>query len=200
MLLRRLSLLAVVAMPLQSPEGWIPLTFAGKTPNVLTHSEAGLEIQVKASASPLFYKFKEPFLVDKVEGSGSIDAVPVSDKEDSALRVGLVSEGDLSLNWVQRLFAPDWLKQLLALAPGTGLGEVIFVILAGARELGDTIQVRKGITEVVGGIAREPGPFTLIRNFKMPFRLSAVWIQADGDDSSSAFTTRLDRLAFRTPD
>jgi len=200
MLLRNFSLLAIVAMPLQSPDGWIPLTYSGKHPNVLVHSETGLDIKVTASASPLFYKFKEPFIVDKVEGTGSLDAVPINDEEDSALRVGLISEGNLSLNWVQRLFAPAWLKQLLELAPGTGLGEVIFVVLAGARELGDTVQVRKGITEVVGGNVLAPGPFTLSRTFKDPFRLSAVWIQADGDDSSSTFTTRLNHLTFRTPD
>jgi len=195
---RRFSLLAVLAIPLGTPERWVHLHY-GKVPqNEVTFSASGLALKVDASASPLFYRMAKPVKVTALNAEGSVSDFPTKEPADYALRIGLVTEGTRRLGWFRKLFAPEWLRQLSEIAPGEGFGQVVFYVLSQGKEIGDRRIFSEGeaFEEIVAASQAKPGNFSLTQRLDPPLVVSALWVQADGDDTQSHFTTRLKSLTL----
>ena len=127
------SMLAVMAIPLDKKEAWTELAFKNIPTNTVSYSPTGIKVAVKNSASPLVYKLDKFYKVSgfevilKVDGDLKNDPPEKNFEEDSLFRLGLVVEGKQKLNAVKKLFAPDWVKKLFALAPeGAGLEKIYF--------------------------------------------------------------------------
>ena len=200
------SIMAVVAIPLSDGEGWQNLSFSKIPANKVTHSEAGLEVAVKASASPLIYPLKKPIQISSLSVKGEVNRlvklaeVAQGEKgaDDFVLRVGFVIPGGKSLNWAQRMVAADWVLKLFSLAPkGSGVDHIYFLNLG-------QVEATKGrerehplsdlIKEKNEWVISEPGMFELSANFSEPKTVAAVWISIDGDDTKSEFVTKLKSL------
>lgn len=203
-----LSLLALLSLPLSGGERWHPLRYGDKPANEITYGEK-LEIQVKGSASPLFYDFGQTADLEfvKVEGElGGLPALPDGKTEgeggadDLPLRFGIVVEGNERLGWLQRLFAPGWLKQLTEIVSDRNFEGVRFLTIAQRTEPGSTRvhPMSRYLTEEVVKRMDKPGPFSFEKTYTEPPRMMGLWIQADGDDTRSSFNVALKSVTLRT--
>lgn len=203
-----LALLAVVALPL-SGDRWHALQYAGKTPNEITFSEQELRISVKGSASPLFYRFEDRLNLRSVSVKGNLSALPQLPAEknegekgadDLALRFGIVLEGDKKIGWLERLFAPAWLKQLTAVLVDQPFGGVHFLTLSQTQAVGTTRHhpTSPYLEEEVVKKVERPGPFSFEHIFAKAPRTIGLWLQSDGDDTHSSFDLSLHSIILTT--
>lgn len=200
--LRYVPLFAALAIPLGSPEPWLHLKYSNKPQNQVSFGSEGLGIQVTKSASPLLYKLAQPREVTAITAEGYVSAFPDLEPRDYALRLGLVTEGSRTLNWFQKLFASEWVKQLVELAPGKGFGKIHFYVLSQGKEVGERRILSEGdaMEETIAASQTQPGDFTLAYAVTPPSTVSAVWLQSDGDDSQTTFAVKLRKLTLTTPD
>lgn len=204
-------LLAVVAIPLGGGDHWHALSFGKRPANEITFANGALKIGVKGTSSPLFYHFDESVWVRSAFVDGTASGLPVlpADKtegvreaDDFALRFGIVLEGSETLNWLERIFAPGWLKQLTDLFPAKGFGGVEFLTLAQKTAVGTRREhpTSDKLHEEVAGLKTEPGPFTLEKVFGEPLKAMGLWIQSDGDDTKSSFDLVVKSITLTTTD
>ena len=203
-----IPLLAAVVIPLEQ-KGWSEISF-GKIPvNKVTHSAGELNIQVKSSASPLVYKLerltKIKSLQIKLKFNGDLKAPASAGKweEDSLFRIGLVANGDKTLSSVKKLFAPDWVKRLFALAPdGVGLDKIYFfnvgrlssqVGLSRAHPKSELMN-----EEIVAFRKAGENSLTIDKVLTPPISAAALWISVDGDDTNSEFQTSIENITLQT--
>lgn len=202
-------LLASLLVPLESSTRWYHLEYMGKPSNTVVFDAGALKVHVKKSASPLFYRLDGPLPVKAVSVSGHVSALPAlpEDREegwgaidDFALRLGIISEGDRRFSWLERIFLPRWLNKLADLAGDSGLGSIRFLTLAQRAPEGALRRHPKFefLEEEVARRMTVPGDFSFSRPLPEVRMVRALWIQADGDDSRSSFTTRLDRIELST--
>lgn len=197
-----LALLAVLAVPLEDGNRWHHLSYKGIPPNRVTHAPGELRISVDKSGSPLFFRFEKLREVSAVEARGRFEGLPAEEKgDDLPLRVGLVIQGKRRLGWLERLFAPGWLKDLHDLIPDGAFAEVAFLTASRLQPPGTRRLHPKSryVTEEVALAVKEPGPFTLKHVYPEPRPSLGLWLQADGDDTGSAFTVVLNGLALEIP-
>ncbi len=208
--LKYISFLAIVAIPLEK-KGWTEISYGKLPANIVTHSAKTLNIQVKSSASPLVYKLDQPlniksFIVNlKFKGDISTPATDGQIEEDSIFRLGLVVEGDKTLSGVKKLFAPDWVKQLFALASAnTGLDKIYFFNVGratsqmGKSRLHPKSELMK--EEIVVVRAPNENSVTVAKELSKPLKTAAIWISVDGDDTKSSFETTIENITINTPD
>ena len=195
-------------VPLDRGNGWQVLTYDGIPRHETRFSDAGLEIVVARSASPVIYRLPAPLRVQRLHVRGRIDGRlnVTADRQgqrghdDFAMRVGLVEPGKRRLGAVARLFAREWLRQLHDLAPpGTGIAQVRFfnVGVAGSRigtrrrhPLSDLLH------EEIVATPNPDGTFEISASFDRPLTLIALWISSDGDDTGSSFVVTVERIAL----
>ncbi len=205
---RIIPLLAVLVIPLEQ-KGWTEISF-GKIPvNKVTYSSQALNIQVKNSASPLVYKLDQLTKIKSFEialrFSGDIKSAPAESKweEDSLFRIGFVAAGDKTLSGVKKLFAPDWVKKLFALAPeGIGLDKIYFFNLGRtASQMGLSRAHPKSELmkeEVVAVRNAGESPLKITKTLNPPIPTAALWISIDGDDTNSEFQTVIENITLQT--
>lgn len=164
-----------------------------------------MRLEVRSSASPLFRAVEPAWDVSQIVFSGNVSALPVlppeseegiDEGDDFPLRLGLVTEGTRTIGWLERLWAPKWLKELTDLAPNRGIGKIVFLTLAQKRPLGSRRVHPKNdhIEEFVVGEMKAPGTFTVKHHLQENLRAVAVWVQADGDDTKSSFDLDLEKI------
>lgn len=193
-------------VPLDRGKGWQLLTYDGIPRHEIRFSDAGLQIVVARSASPVIHRLPAPLLVQRLRVVGRIDGrlnVTAARQgqrghDDYALRVGLVEPGDRRLRGVARLFAPEWVRQLHDLAPpGTGISQVRFFNLgvAGTRTgtrrrhpLSDLLH------EEIAATLNHDGTFEISASFDRPLTTIALWLSADGDDTGSSYVVTVERI------
>ncbi len=203
-----IPLLAAVVIPLQQ-KGWSEISF-GKIPaNKVEHSAQQLKIQVKSSASPLVYKLDHLVNISSfqinLKFSGDLKA-PAAEKkweEDSLFRIGLVAKGDKTLSGVKKLFAPDWVKKLFALAPeGIGLDKIYFYNVGRTlSQMGLSRPHPKSelMNEEIVAVRKTGGNSMQInKSLNPPVPTSALWISVDGDDTNSEFQTTIENITLQT--
>lgn len=193
-------------VPLDRGNGWQVLTYDGIPRHETRFSDAGLQIVVARSASPVVYRLPAPLRVRRLHVRGRIDGrlnVTAARQgqrghDDFAMRVGLVEPGDRRLRGVARLFTPEWLRQLHDLAPpGTGISQVRFFNLGVA---GTRIGTRRRhplsdlLHEEIVATPNHDGTFEISASFDRPLTTIALWISADGDDTGSSFVVTLERI------
>jgi hypothetical protein len=117
--------------------------------------------------------------------------------DDFVLRVGLVEAGTRRPSFVERRLAPGWVRFLFSLAPpDQGVGRIRFFNLGlSASQIGwaRTHPLSSLIHETVVAAPEPDGTFTIVAQAP-DTPVLALWLSADGDDTSSRFTVRVDAL------
>lgn len=199
-----------VTIPPDDDEGWQALRYDNIPANRVNFSTLGLRIQVDHSAAPLVYPLSAPMEVARLVVRGRVDGdfrvAPQRQGEegfdDYVLRAGLVLTGDRRLGFFSRMFAPEWVKRLYALAPpNQGVSKVrFFNIGADPGRIGQrrVHPVSDLFEEEVVAVPRADGTFELDVPLIPPVEAVAVWLSSDGDDSESVFTVLVERITLST--
>lgn len=198
-------------IPLQlKHENWLQLEYDRIPSNQVIQLENALKIQVRASASPLIYLFDEPVLLNEINVTGKMGDLPSipRDKQqgeqgadDFPFRIGLVLEGEKTLNFAQRLIAAQWVKILFDLAPAdTGIDHIRFLNLANSGPLDWRERQHPGgkelFTETIVAQVEPHQPFHLDYTLPTPERVLALWISADGDDTQSEYAFSIHSIHY----
>jgi hypothetical protein len=196
-----LLIAGVLSLPLDSHEPWRQVSYGGIPSNEVTFGQPGMHIKVEASTSPLFYSLGEVRSVAGLKVKGEIGGFPKIDgkeegegkADDFCFRIGLVSPSDSGLSWLQKIFAPKWIRELSELMPDRGVEKVYFFNVAQTMAKGFQREHPKSdkLVEEVVVQTRKPGAFTLDKILETPIPTFAVWIQSDGDDSKSTFEIKI---------
>jgi hypothetical protein len=199
---------AAFALPVQHMDGWQLLQYSRIEPNQVSFSQQGMTVQVVASASPIIYPLDNPLLVRRIEVSGELsnlltfdtDKQGFKNHDDFTLKIGLVVDGDKTLNVLQKLFSASWVKTLFELAPeGSGIDNIYFLNAVQTRtRLGQQRQhpVSDLIYENNVWLLDKAGDFSLTHTLDDPRKVIAVWISIDGDDSHSRYSTIIKSLSL----
>lgn len=203
-MLRTLALLLVI--PLTTDTGWEVLRYRGIPAHVVDFRSDGLRIEVDRSAAPIVYPLASPARVAGLRAEGQLIGALRTDAQrqgqrgadDYALRIGLVEVGTNRPGWVERTMAPAWVRRLFALAPPNfGIAGIRFFNLGvSPTQVGRfrTHPASALITERIVTAPDATGRFGVTVDLDTPIDTAAIWISADGDDTGSRFTLRLDRL------
>ena len=184
------------------------LSYSSIRPNEFAFKSNELIIKVDNSASPLIYplkeakKYKELLFKANLKGKVSYQKWQgEKGNDDFSLRVGVVYEGDKTLNFFQKAIAANWIVTLFELAPeGTGVSQINFYNTFQDKKLRETKR-------------KHPLSDLLIENFvadisksdsvdvKVPLnpskKILALWISSDGDDTSSKYEVRLSKIILK---
>lgn len=210
-----LSLLSATAMALDVPVDdlapWTLLSYNNIRPNEVSIADDTMLVSVRGSASPLIYQFDEPVHISGVTITASWNGelrIPEyategdENADDFVLKFGIVEAGDRQLNWFQRLFAADWIKELYKLAPkDSGVNRINFLSTTQRQErLGEsrTHPLHDFLHETRILYLDAPGPFVMTHDFSAPVEALALWVSVDGDNTGSDFDLRLERITLRT--
>lgn len=203
------AVLAAMVIPLGESANWHHLQFSDIRQNQVEFGRGQLSIQVDQSSSPLFYPFHRNRQVKRMKVGGTIGGFPKlptgategeGKADDFALRVGLVLSGNKRLGWLERIFAPGWIKKLEDAVPEGAFYRVWFLSIAQQLPKGfkRTHPQNEVLLEEVGLNLDKPGPFALDHRLSPAPVALGIWIHADGDDTKSAFTTTVAELTLET--
>ncbi len=198
-----------VTIPSEDAEGWQLLRYSNIPPNGVDFSALGLRIQVDHSAAPLVYPLSAPIAVARLTVRGRVDGdlrvAPQRQGEegfdDYVFRAGLVLTGSRRLGFFRRMFAPEWVKRLYALAlPNQGVSKVrFFNVGTDPDQIGQrrVHPLNDLLEEEVVAVPRADGTFELDVPLIPPVEAVAVWLSSDGDDTGSVFTVLVERMILR---
>jgi len=199
--------LPATEIPLNAPAGWNQMAFRDIRPNEVRFTDNGLVIEVKGSGSPLIYKLPPGTLVTIVEWSGYVSSMPKPvasaeeeyERDDYALRIGLIVEGTDGPGWVERMFAPRWLLDALRQIGERPFSHVEFLALAQRIPVGERRQSpgSKYVSQEVVGQLAIAGGFQISHDMRATLPVSGIWVHADGDNSESRFLVTLKNLKIR---
>lgn len=199
-----------VEILLENGEGWEVLRYSNIPANSVDFSPLGLHIQVDESAAPLVYPLSAPMAVARLAVRGRVDGelrvAPESQGEegfdDYVFRAGLVISGNRRLGFFNRMFAPEWVKRLYALAPSNqGVSMVrFFNIGADPNQIGQqrVHPLSDLLEEEIVDVLRADGTFSLDVPLVPPVETLAVWLSSDGDDSESTFSVLVESITLST--
>ncbi len=207
--IKRISILAALAIPLNQKSDWNEISFDKIRPNQVTYSAAGIQVEVKNSASPLVFKLKESQFVNgfeaqlKFQGDLKLSSSNSEIAEDSIFRLGLVVQGKKVLAGAKKFFAPNWIKQLFALTPeNKGLDKIYFFNIGHSRNiLGQSRTHPKSdlmFEEIVALKKTNETALKVTKTFDQPLNIAALWLSLDGDDTESEYTTSIEKIILQT--
>ena len=196
-------------LPLQAPTPqWHTFQYSKTPPNSVSFSKGGLSIVVNKSASPLFFDLEKKRAVQGVQVRGFLSGLPKQaistsvkeQKDDLPFRLGFIEPSEDSPSWFQKLFLPEWLKKILEFFPNQGVKKVHFLTLSPTQPVGTVRLHPKShlIEEKVVLRQETAGHFEFKHRFLPAISASAIWIQADGDDTQSQYTLTLTEIAIET--
>lgn len=184
------------------------LSFSSLEPNQYTFTDERLTISVDGSASPLIYPIDAPRKFQKLRFTAKKTGVlnlkssqqGSEANDDFALKVGLVFEGNKTLNFFQRAVAASWITTLHDLAPeGTGISKIHFYSIFQDESLANTSRqhpLSDLLHEEYVGKPDESGYINVSIDIKEDKKVLAVWISADGDDTESRYQIELNSLTL----
>lgn len=191
-------------------DNWKLLSF-GKIPSHQVRNQGdSLIIDVKSSASPLIHALPSLQSVSRVQVKGVIDkliTLPSGKRhgdegaDDFPFRLGLVLRGDKTLGRINRLIAPQWVKELYQLAPNDqGIDKVLFLNLSGPDKPLWNQRVypksRDLFEEIMVGQINEAGSFYFEWKPDQPLDVIALWLSIDGDDTKSNYQVIIDDIGL----
>ncbi len=188
---------------------WEVLSYSSIKANTFDFKGQSMTIGIDGSASPLIYPFQSPVSANeisfkaKIEGDIDFKGQKQGEKgaDDFLLRIGLVYEGDQTLNWFQKKVAASWILKLFNLAPkGTGVSHIHFLnvysqdALKGQKREHPLSELL--IEQMVA--KKDPQGFVsvtvpLVKNKK----ILALWISSDGDDTKAKFKVQLESIVIK---
>lgn len=198
-------------VPLTSDVGWQVLSYRGIPPHHAQFGPTGLTVKVARSAGPIVYPLSKPMRVHALSARGSVRGGlnVVSERQGQTgfdnytLRLGLVEVGTRRPGFLERRFAPAWMKTLFDLAPpGAGISRLRFFNLGvGLDQVGQRRQhpLSDVIHEEIVAVPGADGLFDFSVELEGEVETAAIWIGADGDDTKSTFTLVLEHLELKGP-
>lgn len=188
--------LSVIIIPLNSPENFLDLSYSKGESNIV-HFEKNLKVEVKKSASPLFYKLPEIKKIKSIVVKGRVNVVrPINKaKDDAYFQLGVIYKGDYRPNSFVKMFLPKWLTTVLSLHEEHGVGQIDFhEVSAYGKKLDRKEQVR--------GVSMHFKTQTLLmqdRSFVLEVtprdkEVLGFWLRSDGDDSKAEFKLTLSSM------
>jgi hypothetical protein len=191
---------AAFLVPLDA-SSWKALSYQNIPSHRISFGER-MEVSVEASAGPLVHRFAAPKRITRVKVSaqfrGALDTTePLgsSGADDFPLRLGLIRSGSKRLSFLQRLAAPDWVKELYKLAPKDGGIDAISFLNFLPEGKTASFQVRhhpkSELLEerIVGAFVN--GTLSSSTPIEGAADVVGLWISVDGDDTKSRFTTTI---------
>jgi hypothetical protein len=193
------SALADQSIPL-GLSAWEVLSYKGIPENEVSSDSGKLIIKVNASAGPIIHPLPKSIVIKSL----SVNARVIGEintgnfvqgqkgADDFVFRIGLVLEGNKTLNFFQKAIAPSWIKKLHSLAKGSqGVDSIYFYNVVSQKELVGQSRSQENYSIF---LSSENKTFEL--NLKdLPSRkVLALWISVDGDDTKSKFTTIIDSI------
>lgn len=181
---------------------WKSVKYRKIEANHIEFSKDQIRIRVNKSASPLVSQLPKAMLVNGFSVQGQILGSKIIEDgkfdEDSVLRVGLVLDGTKTLSTVKRWLAADWVIELFELAKGAkGIDRIQFFNITNRKTLVGTSRVNPSsdlISENIHSYINNEEKFDFTVKLDSPFKVLALWISADGDNSKSIFETRLNQI------
>ncbi|MEM6916454.1 MAG: hypothetical protein AAF491_07805 [Verrucomicrobiota bacterium] len=188
-------------------EAWQEVSFPDIDPNSTSYHGGVLRVEVDHSASPLLHLFSERKEVRSLRITGRVSgdwkfstshdwsASP----DDALLRVGLIENGNRRLNALEKLAAPNWLKDLdkATQSFGNGIGTIrCFHLMPEKKWIGQTRTNPNAdiFLETVAASPSEDGAFEIEVQLDSPIESLGIWLLADGDDSGASFTVEIHSL------
>lgn len=185
------------------------LKYKGIASHKFSETEKGLKVEVKSSANPMIYKFEKASILKEVEiklkviGELKLKESLQGEKknDDFRFRIGLVYEGDHNISSFQKLFAPEWLKELFKLGEGyKGVDRIQFYTTYQDKRIAD-----KSRDHYFSEYLKETHNLKIDSNGFVSHRLKpeadkrvlGFWIAIDGDDTESEFSVELQKLSYK---
>lgn len=202
-----------ISVPMQlNKQHWQALEYNNIRANRVSQVEQGLQIQVDGSASPLIYVFDQPQTIRQISVMGALGQLPVIPQglkqgekgaDDFPFRLGLVLEGEKTLNFAQKLIAAQWVKILFDLAPEkSGIDHIMFLNLTNQGP-GQSFRTQrehpggKGLyTETIVKQVTADENFDFSYTLSMPKKVIALWISSDGDDTGSNYALTVNSISY----
>jgi|GEM_PF-862296 len=189
---------------------WKLLSYSSIPANVVTFKEEVMTLEVKNSASPIIYPLPQGLVIKSIsldlfiDGEISLDKVKQGQKgaDDFRFRLGLVYEGEQTLNFFQRAVAPKWITEMHALAgKNQGVDKIIFFntyqdsTLAGQSRVHPLSDL---LIENFSLLVGDDKAWQSITINEVPKgRVLGLWLSSDGDDTNSSYEIRLKKLTLR---
>jgi hypothetical protein len=200
-----MAAVAFALVPLGDSAAWKALAYRGIEANRVSFDQDGLTIHLDRSAGPLVWPLPAPAPLERVTVRGHVEGqlrtTPerqgLAGADDFTLRVGLVEAGTRRPSFLERRLAPAWVRYLFSLAPeNQGVGRIRFFNLGlSTSQVGwsRTHPLSDLLHETVVAAPEADGSFTVVaRSPDTP--VLALWLSADGDDTGSRFTVRIDAI------
>jgi hypothetical protein len=181
------------------------IQFSTKQPNTYRYFENELVIEVDNSASFLMRAFDTVKYVDDVSfewRSSGRPAVADSDHEtqrggdDAVFKLGLLIETEDTLDDV---FLPSWMRRVDELLHFHS-GKMFFLVVDARHHAEQTWPGPYNRRMTM--ISMQSGPEfqgwnRVSYQFSAPVKVVAIWLMADGDDTSSSFTTHVRNISIK---
>ena len=152
----------------------------------------------------MFLKFFRKELLFKASLKGKVNyqkSQGEKGSDDFSLRVGVVYEGDKTLNFFQKAIAANWIVTLFELAPeGTGVSQINFYNTFQDKKLRDTKREHPLSDLLIENFVADISKSDSV-DVKVPLnpskKILALWISSDGDDTSSKYEVRLSKIILK---
>jgi hypothetical protein len=187
-------------------ENWKEISLGQVPDNKMEYGEK-LKIIVNSSSSPTIFKFEEIEEISAIDFDISVLGEmkkPLTEtgfEEDSYFQLGLIAVGDNYLGAMGKLFAPKWVKELFGFAPeGKGLEKVYFYNVASQKSSVNQERQNpksKYMYEKVIFTKDDTGGKMLSYTLPKKLKTTALWIGAEGDYTSSEFTTTVNSIILK---
>lgn len=180
------------------------ITFSRRHPNSYHYENNELTIAVDNSASFLMQAFTSVKNVDRVSFEWSSEGEPaILDAEqekqrngdDAVFKLGLLLESEESLTDV---FLPAWMRRVEELL-NFNTSEMLFLVADAKHAAGQEwpgAYNRRMTMIAVASVPAEQGWNRASYQFAEPVRVVAIWLMADGDDTHSAFTSKVRNIVI----
>jgi hypothetical protein len=175
--------------------------------NQVHFSSGGIRIEVNNSASPIIFSFPASREVKGFTIEGEFLGLPkfqraelqgTKGNDDYPLRFGFILPGEKKMSALESIFAAPWVRRLFQKArKGMGISHIQFYnVTQDHLQMGRSRQHPKSelLREENFALVEKDGAFLYKKNFPLAFDALGVWINVDGDDTKSKFTTILRKI------
>lgn len=185
------------------------LKYGGIDSHHFINKNDSLVVKVNDSANPMIYKFDQAKYLSEIELKVKITGkLTLKDKkqgeeknDDFRFRLGLVFEGDNTISGFQKMFAPEWLKELFKLGEGyRGVDKIQFYTTYQDQSLKDTARdhyFSEYLKEIHNLHLDEKGMLNQKITPESDKKCLGFWIAIDGDDTDSKFTTEIIKIEYK---
>jgi hypothetical protein len=189
-----------------SKSNWDIIEYQKIKPNKTSFDGNRAQIKIDHSAGSIIHTLKKPTTIKNLKldfsHRGNLRSKLIQGNDgfdDYLLRVGIIYEGEKTLNFFERSFAADWLIKVFDKAPkGSGLSQIRFYNVVSDKR-------------IIGKERISPASKYMYEVFKFPSyedsnslkidldldtskKVIAIWLCFDGDDSKSQVEVNLSNL------